>query len=134
NLASKADYDEAGSVSIEQTVDDYQIPVYEETPDYLTIMQEQAKIQSMAKFGPRIAEQVEDEFNTVILPEMEKVLEQLYAEAGEEMAPYYSITENPAEGYGERIFNVMDLRTEEDIAKFHVRRDNRPLDGHYFNF
>ncbi|MHA6250524.1 YpjP family protein [Oceanobacillus sp. CAU 1775] len=129
NLSSKSD-----SVTVEkQQVSDYQTTLQEEV-DYLASIQAQAKAQSLLKFGPRIAEQVEDEFISIILPQIETVLADLFAEADEDTVPYYGITENPANGYGERIFNVTDLRTEEDLAKFHVRRDNRPLDGYYFNF
>lgn len=132
---SKTDYNQETFASTEQAieVEDYHSVIQEEENDYLTQLQEQAKVQSLLKFGPRITDQVGDEFTTVILPQMEVVLEDLFAEAGEDV-PYYGITENPAQGYGERIFNVTDLRTGDDLARFHVRRDNRPLDGHYFNF
>lgn len=133
DFSSKADYNQETLTSTEQAIEDYNAAIYEEETDYLTQLQEQAKVQSLLKFGPRIADQVGNEFTTVIFPHMEAVIEDLFAEAGEE-APYYGITENPAKGYGERIFNVTDLRTGDDLAKFHVRRDNRPLDGHYFNF
>lgn len=134
DLSAKADYNQETLTIAEQAIEDYQATILEEETDYLTDLQEQARIQSLLKFGPRIAEQVEDEFTAVILPKMEAVLENLFAEADEEEVPYYGITENPAKGYGERIFNVSDLRNGEELARFHVRRDNRPLDGHYFNF
>lgn len=96
-------------------------------------MMEKAKDTTVTKFGPRIAKQVEDEFHTAILPTIEQVIEGLVNDAGEEYI-YYGISESPSKGYGERIFHVYDYRTKEDIARFHVRRDNRPLEGHYFNF
>lgn len=135
-LSSKAEFDQATEVrASETTFENYETMLEVETePDYLRELQEQAKIQSLMKFGPRIAEQVEDEFSAVILPKMESVLEELAAEAGDEAVRYYGITEQPAKGYGERIFHVTDYRTEEDIVRFHVRRDNRPLEGYYFNF
>ncbi len=133
DFSSKADYNQEALASTEQAIEDYHSVIYEEETDYLVQLQEQAKAQSLLKFGPRITDQVGDEFSAVILPQIEAVLEDLYVAAGDE-APYYGITENPAKGYGERIFNVTDLRTGDDLARFHVRRDNRPLDGHYFNF
>lgn len=133
NLSSKSNYDSV-TATVEGQRIDFQTSVQETEVDYLASIQAQAKAQSLLKFGPRIAEQVEDEFTEVILPQIETVLANLFDEADKDTVPYYGITENPAEGYGERIFNVTDLRTNTDLAKFHVRRDNRPLDGHYFNF
>lgn len=135
-FSSKADVGQATEVQARKaTPESYEnIPELETEPDYLRELQEQAKIQSMLKFGPRIAEQVEDEFSAVILPKMESVLEKLAMEAGDKVVRYYGITEQPAKGYGERIFHVTDYRTEEDVVRFHVRRDNRPLEGYYFNF
>lgn len=135
SLSSKADVDQAELSPTEQTLETYETVLVEDLePDYLSELQEQAKVQSLLKFGPRIAEQVEDEFSEVILPKMEAVLEQLASEAGEDAVRYYGITEKPSKGYGERIFHVTDLRTDEDVVRFHVRRDNRPLEGYYFNF
>ena len=137
NLATKADIDQAEQQTRVETYETYETyePVLEETePDYIKLLQEQARIQSLAKFGPRITERVGDEFMEVILPKMESVLESLAEEAGEDVARYYEITEKPARGYGERIFHVTDQRTGKDVIWFHVRRDNRPLEGYYFNF
>ncbi len=78
SLSSKADVDQAELSPTEQTLETYETVLVEDSePDYLSELQEQAKVQSLLKFGPRIAEQVEDEFSAVILPKMEAVLEQL---------------------------------------------------------
>src|SRR5690606_31223872 len=83
SLSSKADVDQAELSPTEQTLETYETVLVEDLePDYLSELQEQAKVQSLLKFGPRIAEQVEDEFSEVILPKMEAVLEQLASEAG----------------------------------------------------
>lgn len=134
NLSSKSNYDSTTVTAENQGIDDYHTTVQQTDVDYLASLQAHAKAQSLLKFGPRIADQVEDEFTSVILPQIETVLANLFDEADKDAVPYYGITENPAEGYGERIFNVTDLRTNMDLAKFHVRRDNRPLEGYYFNF
>src|SRR5690625_8049881 len=55
-------------------------------------------------------------------------------EAGEEVINYYGISEFPAKGYGERIFNVHDYRSGTDVARFDVRRENRPGEGYWFHF
>lgn len=96
-------------------------------------MMEKVKLQTITKMGPRIAEQVEDDFVTTILPNMESVLQTLVADA-EGDAPYFGITEQPSPGFGEKIFNVYDCRTNHDVARFHVRRENRPQEGYWFTF
>ncbi|HLR02987.1 MAG TPA: YpjP family protein [Virgibacillus sp.] len=103
-------------------------------PDYVQLLTDKAIEQTMAKLGPRISEQVEDEFMESILPAMESVLESVLSEAGEDVLPYYAITEKPAKGTGERIFHVYDFHSKKDVARFDVRRDNRPQDGYWFNF
>src|SRR5699024_12744030 len=69
----------------------------------------------------------------MILPEIENVITHMLTDMEDE-APYIGITEKPSTGYGERIFNIYDYRTQRDIARFDVRRDNRPQDGYWFNF
>lgn len=101
---------------------------------FIRSITEKAKEQTLTKLGPRIANQVEDDFSEMILPKMEEVLETILVEAGEDELAYYGITEQPTAGDGERIFNVHDYHTQKDIAKFHVRRDNRPMEGYWFNF
>jgi len=132
NFPSKAEVDDKGtqSVEAEQEITDTHDHSVDMVINQLT---EKAKERTITKFGPRIASQVEDEFSEVILPNMEAVLQTIVKE--HETAPiYFAITEEPSKGYGERIFNVYDNLNNEDVAKFHVRRDNRPLEGHYFNF
>lgn len=97
-------------------------------------MTESAKAQTLTKLGPRIANEITDEVTTEILPEMEEVIRTILLELDEDEVAYYGITEKPTDGYGEKIFNIYDYRTKEDVALFHVRRDNRPLDGYWFNF
>ncbi|WP_188454838.1 YpjP family protein [Virgibacillus oceani] len=106
----------------------------EEEFDYIGTMTKMAKEQTITKLGPRIVSQVDDEFTTEILPNIEEVVNTILADAGEEELPFYGITEAPANGFGEKIFNIYDLRTNEDLARFHVRRDNRPKEGYWFNF
>ncbi|WP_077329610.1 YpjP family protein [Virgibacillus siamensis] len=93
-----------------------------------------AKEQTFMKLGTRISDQIDAEFEEDILPKIEASLSMILAEAGNDNLPYYGITEYPSSGFGEKIFNVYDNRTGKDIARFHVRRDNRPLEGYWFNF
>jgi len=147
NLASKADYDKRNIESTEDVekngemdvdihlppVDKLDEPSLTESETIIQAITEQAKTQSIDKLGPKIAHQIEDEFTMMILPEIEDVITHLLADM-EDDAPYIGITEKPSTGYGERIFNIYDYRTQRDIARFDVRRDNRPQDGYWFNF
>ncbi|WP_226580366.1 YpjP family protein [Halobacillus litoralis] len=95
---------------------------------------EQARAQTVAKMGPRILDKVDEDLTTSILPKMEEALDEILSSAGEGQVPYYEITEEPASGYGERIFNIYNHLTNEEVARFHVRRDKRPGEGYWFNF
>lgn len=106
----------------------------EEKESKTALLAKQAREQTITKLGPRILEQVEDDFMEVILPTMEEVLTSLLVEAGPQEVPYFMITDQPADGYGEKIFHVYDVRNDMDIARFHVRRDKRPTEGYWFNF
>ncbi|WP_152657028.1 YpjP family protein [Oceanobacillus sp. CFH 90083] len=99
---------------------------------YLEHLHEEAKELSLEKFGPRIAEKLENEFTAVILPQIEAVLNDFVGHSQDYKD--IAITEKPSSGYGERIFNISNHSTNETLAKFHVRRENRPLEGYYFNF
>ncbi|HEY4601694.1 MAG TPA: YpjP family protein [Cerasibacillus sp.] len=113
-------------------------PTLEDRPTaretYLEHLTEGAKEQAFMKFGPRMIDRVEDEFTTDILPVIEDVIEAVIDRADEDELAYYAITEEPAHGFGERIFNVYDVRNQSDLVRFHVRRENRPLEGYWFNF
>lgn len=103
--------------------------------DYLVnMLTTQAKEQTLMKLGPKIMNRVEDDMSSTILPNIEEVLKMIFEQAGEEKFQYFGITEQPAQGYGEKIFVVYDYRTKEEIARFDVRRDNRPKNGYWFNF
>ncbi|MDY0409646.1 YpjP family protein [Virgibacillus soli] len=135
--ASKSNVDE--TVSAISTVEIEEIKHLDEShhfvkDDYIQDLTEKAKEQAVTKLGPKIAEQVEDEFAANILPAMESVLTTVLEQAADDDVPFYAITEQPAPGIGERIFHVYDERNQKDIARFHVRRDNRPLEGYWFNF
>lgn len=106
----------------------------DDSDDHKKVLMEQAMNQTIEKLGPRILEKVEDELTDIIWPEMEGVLENVLNAAGKEVLPFYAITEQPAKGVGERIFHVYDFHHKKDVARFDVRRDNRPQEGYWFNF
>ncbi|MFD1064672.1 YpjP family protein [Oceanobacillus locisalsi] len=128
NISSSSDI-ETASV-LKETTQSY--IVEDARQAYLKHLQKEAKALSLEKFGPKITDKVEGEFAAVIFPQMETMLADLveHAEAYQDIA----ITEKPSKGYGERMFNVSNSHSGETLVKFHVRRENRPLEGHYFHF
>jgi hypothetical protein len=101
---------------------------------YLEELVEQAENFSYLKFGSKIKPVIEDEFKEVILPEIEKAIYELTAQMPEANLKFLSISETPTGGISERIFHIENQLTGEDIIRFHVRRDNPPQQGYWFNF
>ncbi|ALX49569.1 YpjP family protein [Lentibacillus amyloliquefaciens] len=102
--------------------------------DPILALNTKAAEQALMKMGPKIAPKVEGEFQTVILPKMEDALQVITQDWATDEFQYLTITEQPSDGFGERIFNIYDERSGRDIARFDVRRENRPLEGYWFNF
>lgn len=94
----------------------------------------QAEIQSFQKFGTKIKPVIQGEFREIILPNIEAAINQTAAKFPEEDLKTLSITEQPGGGNSEKIFNVINEATGKAILKFHVRRDNPPQEGYWFNF
>jgi hypothetical protein len=94
----------------------------------------QAEAQSYRKFGAKIKPVIENEFREVILPNIEIALQQTAAQFPDEDLMNLTITEQPGGGQSEKIFNVKNSLTGRDILRFHVRRENPPLEGYWFNF
>lgn len=88
-----------------------------------------AKQMSYEKFGSKIGPIIQDEFDTVIFPKIEEVIQQAY-----ENKRKLAISEKSISAIGERIFHIRDLENDKDIIHFHVRKENRPQEGYYFNF
>jgi hypothetical protein len=101
---------------------------------FISYASEQAKRQSLEKFGPKIIDAVGDEFLEVILPKIEEVIRDLANQAHEEELVSFEVSEKPSNGYGEKIFHIFNQQTGMDVARFHVRRVNHPREGHSFNF
>lgn len=95
---------------------------------------EQAKMRALSKLGPKISNRIEADFTSEILPGIEEVVATILRDVESEEVPYMKISEEQYAGYGEKIFDLYDERTNQDIARFHVRRDNRPQEGYWFNF
>jgi hypothetical protein len=123
---------ETASVLEVLEVHDPEVTAREEDP--LFLLTDQAKEQTLMKLGPRITSQLDENFMDTILLNIEDTLESLIAEMPEEEYAYLNITESPADGFGEKIFHIYNARTNEDLIRFHVRRDHRPWEGYWFNF
>lgn len=108
---------------------------YERTKEqFLLLAVEQAERQSFAKFGSRIGPKIQDEFKDVILPRMEDVISTLAIQHPEEDLSNLTISESPTGGNSEKIFHIYHEVTGQDIIRFHVRKDNPPQEGFWFNF
>ena len=94
----------------------------------------QAEMLSFQKFGTKIKPVIEDEFREVILPNINKVLENMEGQFPAEELQNLAISEQPGKGRSEKIFHVTNRETNTDVLRFHVRRDNPPLAGYWFNF
>ena len=101
---------------------------------FMQELMKQAEIQSYQKFGTRIKPVIEDEFREVILPNIEKAVEETASQLAGDDLKNLTITEQPGAGLSEKIFNIKDSVSGKDILRFHVRRDNPPQAGYSFNF
>ncbi|MEH6941264.1 YpjP family protein [Bacillus sp. JJ722] len=87
------------------------------------------------KFGDRIKPRIENEFKDIILPKMEEAISEHLQNYPEEHLSNLVISEKPSSSAtGEKIFNIYDKQTGQDIIRFHVRRENPPQQGYWFNF
>ena len=93
-----------------------------------------AKEQAYLKFGSRVGPQISNEFDDVIFPKMQEAIEMTVNRLDNETTKSLVITENPSGDYAEKIFHVYNTGTKEDVIRFHVRTENRPFDGYYYNF
>ncbi len=107
---------------------------YETKGDFIRKVLNEAEAQSFMKFGERIRPVIENEFTDVILPNIELAIKEVAEQYPEEELNYLAVSERPGAGLSEKIFNIMDEKTKEDIIRFHVRRENPPKQGYRFNF
>ncbi|WP_066061239.1 YpjP family protein [Neobacillus soli] len=101
---------------------------------FMDALIKQAELQSYQKFGAKIKPVIEDEFREIIMPNIEKALDKTSEQFPEEDLKNLTITEVPSAGYSEKIFNIKNQLMGKDILRFHVRRDNPPQSGYWFNF
>lgn len=105
-----------------------------EKDKFIHSMIKDAREQSYIKFGNRIGPVIENEFNDLILPNIEKVISEVAVQYPEEDLSNLVINTSPGGKTSEKIFHISNSQTKKDIIRFHVRRDRRPLEAYSFNF
>jgi len=123
----------SSAVQVTEEKHDYTVTL-DPVDEHLQLLLNKAKQQTQIKLGPRIMTEIEEDVMREIFPKMEALIEDVVQAVGRTKVPYLEITENPSSGIGERIFDVYDHETNSILLKFHVRRVNRPLEGHWFHF
>lgn len=97
-------------------------------------MTEVAREQAYIKFGNRIGPVIQHEFDNIIFPKMQEVIDMTIAKASNQEVTRLAISEQPSGDYNEKIFNIYNESTKKDLIRFHVRTDKKPQEGYYFNF
>ena len=131
--------DQKNTVIYESSTNDvansYQLDELIEQPEnHLASILSNAKEQSYIKFGSKISPVIGEEFNTMIYPKMVEAIEMTVAQLDDDTIQHLAITESPSGDYREKIFNIYNVENRKDIMRFHVRTENRPFEGHYYNF
>lgn len=106
---------------------------YEDYENFVSRIMKEAEEQSFEKFGRKIGPVIENEFREIILPQMEIAIATVAEQFPEELLANLEVTEVPGGGVSEKIFHIVNEQ-KSDIIRFHVRRDNPPQEGHWFNF
>ncbi|WP_057912722.1 YpjP family protein [Peribacillus muralis] len=102
--------------------------------EFLSGLLDKAEENAFMKFGEKINPKIGDEFKLAILPKMEEAIVEMAEHFPDEQLQQLTITEQPSAGRAEKIFNIYDSLSGKDIIRFHVRQENPPLEGYWFNF
>lgn len=108
--------------------------IQQEAIDYSSSLVDAAKEQSYIKFGTKIGPKISNEFDSIIFPKMEEAIAMTVSKLDDASLASLTISEKPSGNYGEKIFNITNSQTEEDVIRFHVRTEKRPQEGYYYNF
>lgn len=103
-------------------------------PDVKETITIAAREQSYIKFGERIGPFIQNEFDEVIFPRIQEVMDMTIAKVDSKKVANLTISEQPSGEYHEKIFHIIDNDAKKDLIRFHVRTDKKPLEGYYFNF
>jgi len=116
---------------------EYSVQLQEEIPSKEESFQRlftAAYEQSIIKFGQKVGPVIQPIFDKEIYPALERIMTEYYKDYSEEELADLVVTDRPAGKYSERIFHVYHTKTNEESFYFHVRTENRPKDGYYYNF
>ncbi|AOH55348.1 hypothetical protein ABE28_013395 [Peribacillus muralis] len=102
--------------------------------EFLSGILDKAEESAYMKFGEKINPKIGDEFKQVILPKMEEALTEMASQYPDGKLQQLTITEQPSAGRAEKIFHIYDSISGKDIIRFHVRQENPPLEGYWFDF
>ncbi|AQQ55093.1 YpjP family protein [Planococcus lenghuensis] len=97
-------------------------------------MHQSAEEQSYVKFGSRIGPVIRPDFDTVIFPKIQQAIDEYTAFLDSQHLRRLSVSENPSGNHSEKIFHIYDSESGEDLLRFHVRTEKKPLEGYSFNF
>ncbi|MEI5907284.1 YpjP family protein [Bacillus spongiae] len=89
---------------------------------------------SYGKFGDKIGPKIDGEFQQIILPKIQQSINEVLSTYPGEDLSQLTVSEVPMNVKSEKLFHIYNRDTNEDLIRFHVRRDHPPLDGYYFNF
>ncbi|MGR6896922.1 YpjP family protein [Rummeliibacillus sp. BSL5] len=95
---------------------------------------DQAKEQSYLKFGNRIGPKISNEFDHIIFPKIEEAIHMTVDHLNVNEMRDLAMTEKPSGDYSEKIFHIYQASSGQDMIRFHVRTERRPVDGYYYNF
>ncbi|SES15749.1 YpjP family protein [Salisediminibacterium halotolerans] len=102
--------------------------------DIVQFFTERAKEETLTKLGPKISGKVEDHIAEEIFPTMEEAIHSIFDDWPSDDLTVLELREQKSSYTGEKIFHIVDSDKNEDVARFHVRRDLKPKEGYWFNF
>ncbi|MBO2537051.1 MULTISPECIES: YpjP family protein [Rummeliibacillus] len=122
------------STATENYIDTVQVHEAEDAEAVSEAVLAQAKEQAYVKFGSKIGPKISNEFDNIIFPKIEEVIHMTLDNVNQEEMKNLAITEKPSGNYSEKMFHIYNASTGKDVIRFHVRTENRPFDGYYYNF
>lgn len=100
----------------------------------LESMHQSAEEQAYVKFGTRIGPVIKPDFDAVIFPKILQAIDEHTAFLDSQHLRRLSVSENPSGNHSEKIFHIYNSENGEDLLRFHVRTEKKPLEGYSFNF
>ncbi|MDM5333530.1 YpjP family protein [Ureibacillus composti] len=129
--STSSGYNEISNIEQHEVDSHVEQQTVEESVDSLLFA---AKEQSYIKFGSRISPVIGEEFESRIYPKMEEAITMTLSNLDHQSIRSLIVTENPSGEYSEKIFHIKDGDKRQDLIRFHVRTENRPQEGYYYNF